>query len=126
MSLTWSAACRAGALRRFRDKFQPCARFVSSAKIAIFEAVFYTALALAWSGKRCKSVVTTLKKGEVTMAEVLTNGSPAKNSDVKMEEGSQKIVPQKAGLEDIVAATSEICFIDRQKRAFGLSRLRCA
>ncbi len=49
------------------------------------------------------------------MAEILTNGNPAKNSDVKMEEGSQKIVPQKAGLEDIVAATSEICFIDGKK-----------
>lgn len=49
------------------------------------------------------------------MPEILTNGSSAKNSDVKVEEGAQKIVPQKAGLEDIVAATSEICFIDGKK-----------
>ncbi|MFN3386150.1 MAG: citrate synthase [Candidatus Thermochlorobacter sp.] len=49
------------------------------------------------------------------MPEILTNGSSAKNSDVKIEEGTQKVIPQKAGLEDIIAATSGICFIDGKK-----------
>ncbi|MCS7013688.1 MAG: citrate synthase [Chloroherpetonaceae bacterium] len=49
------------------------------------------------------------------MPDVLTNGSSAGNSEVKMQEQTQKVVPPKAGLEDIVAATSQICFIDGKK-----------
>lgn len=49
------------------------------------------------------------------MPDVLTNGSSANNPETKMEERSQKVIPPKAGLEDIVAATSQICFIDGKK-----------
>ncbi|PIO47782.1 MAG: hypothetical protein CMR00_08355 [[Chlorobium] sp. 445] len=53
----------------------------------------------SFHGALAQCSFSKLKKGEVTMPEILTNGSSAKNSDVKVEEGAQKLSRRRQDLK---------------------------